>query len=81
MSSYNAKNEQRQGGDVWAINGTLLIGTGGAVVPASGTQAAHIANATGAAGANPTQAEYAALVASFNALVAACQGVGILAAS
>lgn len=47
-------------------------------------QAAAIADAIGAAGANPTQAEYADLVAKFNALLAAVRsgtGVGIVAAS
>lgn len=46
-----------------------------------GLQAAAITDATGAAGANPTQAEYAALVAKFNALLTACRGVGLIASS
>ena len=77
--SQNTKNFQKPGGAVWQIGGQLVVT--GSIVPASGTQAAHIVNATGAAGANPTQAEYADLVAKFNALVAAVQGVGIVAAS
>jgi hypothetical protein len=46
-----------------------------------GQQAPAIADATGAAGANPTQAEYAALVAAFNQLLAAARGVGVIASS
>lgn len=38
-----------------------------------------ITDATGAAGANPTQAEYAALVAKFNSLLAAARTHGIIA--
>jgi hypothetical protein len=47
-------------------------------------QAPAIADATGAAGANPTQAEYAELVAKFNALLRAVRsgtGVGIIASA
>jgi hypothetical protein len=77
--SYNTKNFEKQGGALWYVGGVLQVA--GSQVPASGTQAAHIVNAAGAAGANPTQAEYADLVAKFNALVAAVQGVGIVAAS
>lgn len=46
-----------------------------------GQQASAITDATGAAGANPTQAEYADLVAKFNALLEACRGTGIIARS
>lgn len=42
-------------------------------------QAAHITDATGAAGANPTQAEYAALVAKFNAVLVVLEGKGLVA--
>lgn len=38
-----------------------------------------ITDATGSAGANPTQAEYAALVAKFNSLLAAARTHGIIA--
>ena len=42
-------------------------------------QAANIADVTGAAGANPTQAEYATVVAALNAVIAALEGKGITA--
>jgi hypothetical protein len=74
MSSYNGKVYRKQGGN------ELVVESGGKIT-AAGTQAAHIANATGAAGANPTQAEYADLVAKFNAVLVALEGVGITAAS
>jgi hypothetical protein len=80
-TTYNTNNYQEQGGKTWIVGGTLKIAATGSIVPSTGTIAAHIPAATGAAGANPTQAEYAALVAAFNALVTACQGAGILAAS
>lgn len=72
--SYNTKVYRKQGGD------ELVIKSGGKIT-ADGTQAAHIADATGAAGANPTQAEYADLVSKFNAVLLALEGVGIVASS
>ena len=74
----NCKNYKDSGGDKTVIGGTLQVVTGGKIVPNSGTQAALIATMTGAGGANPTQAEYATLVAAFNALVTACINVGII---
>jgi hypothetical protein len=65
----------------------IIVGRGGIQhhdakqLDRNGLQAAAVSDATGAAGANPTQAEYAALVAKFNALLAACRGVGIIASS
>lgn len=77
----NCKNYRDQGGDRTVIGGDLQVLTGGKILPNSGTQAATIATQTGAAGANPTQAEYATLIAAFNALATACKNVGIIAAS
>jgi len=77
----NTKNYIDQGGENTVIGGTLKIVTGGKIVPNSGTQAATIATQTGAAGANPTQAEYATLIAAFNALATACINVGIISAT
>lgn len=37
-----------------------------------------IADATGAAGANPTQAEYAALVAKFNSVLGVLRDAGLI---
>lgn len=45
------------------------------------TQAATITDATVAAGANPTKAEYDALVGKFNAVLLALEGKGILASA
>lgn len=66
---------------VVANGGVLKIETGGTIVPNSGTQAATIADASAAAGANPTKAEFDALVTKFNTLLAALENVGILASS
>lgn len=52
--------------------------TDAGAVPA-GTQAGAIADATGAAGANPTQAEYATVVAKLNSALAALRAFGIIA--
>lgn len=66
---------RRQGGseEVIGSGGKLIIQTGGKIVPNSETQAAHIANATGATAGN--------LQTTVNLLLAAVQGVGILATS
>lgn len=77
---YNGKNYRKNGSNETVIGGLLNIVTGGKVV-ANGVQAAYIADATGAAGANPTQAEYAALVAKFNAALLILKNAGIMAAS
>lgn len=60
--------------------GTLKIG--GEVVPASGTQAAAIADETAITGGqSPTEAEFVALQEKFNAVLAALRGVGIIASA
>jgi glyceraldehyde-3-phosphate dehydrogenase/erythrose-4-phosphate dehydrogenase len=58
----------------------LVVESGGKIT-AAGTQAAHIADAADAAGAAPTAEEYATVVAKLNAVLAALEGVGILASS
>lgn len=74
---YNSDN-YGEGPNVDVIGGELKILVGGKIT-ANGIQAATIATQTGAVGANPTQAEYAILIAAFNALVTACKDVGIIA--
>lgn len=78
-SLYEPKVYNRQGGDALVVKsgGTVVIQTGGKIVPNSETQAAHIANATGgitisAAGTGQ---------AKINAILVALRGVGILATS
>lgn len=75
------QNYAEQGGARWVVEGELKFPTGGKQTPNSGTQASAITDATAAAGANPTKAEYDALVTKFNALLAAVRGVGIIASS
>lgn len=81
--SIQTKIYKTDGGDTQVVEsgGVLQIKTGGKIVPNSGTQAATIADAAVAAGANPTKAEYDALVGKFNTALAALEGVGILASS
>jgi len=80
MAGENAKVHKSQNPDLLTVEsgGEIKVVSGGKIT-ANGTQAATIAVQTGAAGANPTQAEYAVLVAAFNALVTACKNVGIIA--
>ena len=63
--SYNAKVYMKQGGD------ELVVDTGGKIT-AGGTQANHITDLT-------AQADSAAIIAAVNAILAALEGVGILA--
>lgn len=82
--SYQGKVYRKQGGDVLAVGsgGTIQILTGGKIVPNSGTQAAHIANATAIdGGESPTEAEHNALVTKLNSVLAALRGAGIIASS
>jgi len=81
--SIQTKVYKTDGGDTLVVEsgGVLQVKTGGKIVPNSGTQAATIADAAAAVGANPTKAEYDALVGKFNAALAALEGVGILASS
>jgi hypothetical protein len=61
---------------------TLHVKTGGKIVPNSGTQAATIADVAALTGGeSPTEAEFNALATKFNAVLAALEGVGILASS
>jgi len=68
MAEYNTKNYMSQGGDEWHVGGNLVIDAGGSVdgLPAATAsknggvkQAAAVAEA---AGANPTAAEFKALL-------------------
>ena len=63
--SYNAKVYMKQGGD------ELVVDTGGKIT-AGGTQASTIESLT-------AQADSAAIITAVNAILAALEGVGILA--
>lgn len=65
MSEYNAKVYMKQGGD------ELVVNAGGKIT-AAGTQASAIADLTAGA-------DGAAIAAAVNAILAALEGVGILA--
>lgn len=62
-------------------NGGAIDVEAGGVITAAGTQAAHIADAAAAADAAPDKTEFDALVTKFNAVLAALEGVGVLASS
>jgi hypothetical protein len=79
MAGENTLNNRQQGGDLWEVGGELRVVTGGSITPNSGTQPAAIADHAAAAGANPTKAEYDALVVKFNLTLAALRGVGLIA--
>lgn len=83
MANENAKVFKSQNPDILTIDsgGSIQILTGGKIIPNSGTQAANITDTTAAAGANPTKAEYDALVTKFNLVLTALKNVGILASS
>ena len=74
---YQPKVYRRQGGDatVVASGGKIVVQTGGQIVPNSETQAAHIADFATNVSLTTTA------VGKLNALLAACEGVGILATS
>lgn len=78
-ATYFPKVYRKQGGDqfVVASGGTIKVETGGKIVPNSGTQAAHIANATGGI----TTSAAGTGQAKINAILIALRGVGILATS
>ncbi len=75
-SSYSPKVYMRQGGDALVIaqGGVIKIETGGAIVPNSGTKASTIADVSTA-----TVAWTTAEKGRFNSVLAALEGVGILA--
>lgn len=82
--SYQGKVYREQGGDklVVASGGSIQVKTGGKILPNSGTQAAHIADATAITGGeSPTEAEHNALVTKLNSVLAALRGAGIIASS
>lgn len=69
--SYNTKVRLPQGGDRLEVDAT----NGGAITPATGTQAGAIANVSGG---STVDAEARAAV---NSILAALRGVGIIASS
>lgn len=77
-ATYSPKVYRDNGGDrqVVASGGVIKIETGGKVVPNSGTQAANIADVSTA-----TVAWTVAEKGRINTLLAALEGVGILATS
>ena len=80
--SYETKVYREPGGSVLTVasGGSVDVETGGKIL-ANGTQASHIADAAVAAGAAPDKTEFDALVTKFNAVLAALEGVGVLASS
>ncbi|MFA5866910.1 MAG: hypothetical protein WC891_02975 [Actinomycetota bacterium] len=81
---YRTNNGDRQ---VIASGGELKVETGGKVVPNSGTQASHVADASVAHALNVTfsdtevEAALNALGTNINFILAALEGAGILASS
>ena len=69
--SYNAKVYMEQGGEKLVVNGGEISVDGGKIT-AAGTQANHITDLT-------AQADSAAIITAVNAILAALEGVGILA--
>ena len=73
--SYSTTIYHKQGGN------EIVVGAGGKITNA-GTQAATIADVAALTGGeSPTEAEFNALATKFNAVLAALEGVGILASS
>lgn len=81
--SYNTKIYTEQGGSkrVYEAGAELRINDG-AIITDDGVQAAAITDVAALTGGeSPTEAEFNALAAKFNALLAAVRGVGIIAAA
>lgn len=78
MSTYSVPVYRRQGGAALVVGsgGKIVMQTGGQLVPNSETQAAHIADVSVA-----TVAWTTAEKGRVNTLLAALEGVGILATS
>lgn len=76
--SYNVNVYRRQGGSAMVVGngGSIVMQTGSAIVPNSETQASHIADVSTA-----TIAWTTAEKGRVNTLLAAIEGVGILATS
>jgi hypothetical protein len=87
--SYQQKVYRKHGGAqmVVASGGSIKVETGGTILPNSGTQPAHIANASVAHDLNATfsdtEAEAAlnALGTKLNSVLAALRGAGVIASS
>ena len=77
--SYNTKNYEKQGGEVWVIGGKL--------VPATETQASNLAAAKTDYTAGDLDTEAEIIVANnltntkINAIITALENIGVLAAS
>lgn len=76
-ATYQPKVYRKAGGEqfVVASGGSVLMETGGKILPNSGTQASHIANIT------TTGTFSTGICAKIQSLIAAVRGVGILATS
>jgi hypothetical protein len=73
-------NYTEQGGAKTVIGGELNFPAGAKQTPADGTQAAAIDDATAITGGeSPTEAEFNALLAKLNSVLAALRGVGVIA--
>jgi hypothetical protein len=78
--AYESSRVYSRPGDealVLTSGGKIVVQTGGKIVPNSEAQASHIANATGGI----TTSAGGTGQAKINAIIAALQGVGILATS
>lgn len=77
--TYQPAVYRRQGGSAIVVGngGSIVMQTGGKIVPNSETQASHIPNATGGI----TTSAAGTGQAKINAILTALRGVGILATS
>lgn len=73
--AYQGVNYMRAGDQAMVVGGKIVVASGGSIVPASETQAAHIADVATNASFTTTAA------AAVNSIIAALEGVGILATS
>jgi hypothetical protein len=71
--TYNTKNFEQQGGQLWVIGGDIKMETGAKFLTATGTQSAAIANATGNAAATNQ--------ARINSILTVMRNLGIIAST
>ncbi len=87
MTTTNQTKNRNDSGDLLLIGGEVRVLTGGSITPNSGTQASHITNASVSHSLNATfsdtevEGALDALGGKINAIIAAIQGAGIVAAS
>ena len=82
--SSTAKVHKEPGGDRLSIEsgGSILVKTGGKLLPNSGTQPTHIADLPAISGGEaPTEAEHNAHRAALNGVLAILRGLGAVASS